>query len=172
MLELRIFADFLCPYSALANYRVHALELAYGRAVDVQWRAICAPRDSLVEPLEARIAGALDLLLADEELVLDQPNDGYDPRTLSRSFASLTTREAEWRMSIFAAVWQGTAGDAALIPGLLRAAHRDGTAVARGWHREFERFHNPSTPVVVVGAERARAGIGGLKRLANLLTRT
>ena len=168
VMALIVYGDFNCPFSALASHRIDLL-LAAG-TVDVEFRAVEHDPDI---PLDGRamVGDPRDVLAGEIAQVkgLLTPADGaFDlripealPNTASMCRSYATTPTPELRRELFEAVW----GDA-VAAGVLSEA---GSERQASWQREFDSWDKKVVPSVVLEDGYVSRGLGGLKRLADLL---
>lgn len=171
-LELVIYGDFNCPFSALASERARSLEAA-GRAI-IDWRAIehdpaiprsGSPVDALRrEDLQREIDVVHGLLTPDESLPLRVPAVVGNTATLNRRYAAFEPRHRpEARRRFFRAYWWTTDEDESTTD---PPATADGAIVARRWQAEWSRLERPIVPAMVLPDGAVSRGLGVLARLA------
>ena len=167
-MKLIVYGDFNCPFSALASHRV---DLLVDRALaEVEFRAVEHAPDI---PLDGRaVVGKVRDDLADEiEQVhgLRAPSDGDFalrvpdslPNTASMCASYASTPTAAMRRDLFAAVWSDGAAAATLTD--------EGAQRQAAWQAEFDSWDKKIVPSVVLEDGYVSRGLGGLKRLADLL---
>ena len=167
-MKLIVYADFNCPFSALASHRLDLIEQR-GLA-EVEFRAVehdkdMPPdgvamvgkvRDDLAEEIET-VMGAV--VTADGDFELRIPEVRPNTATLCRSYATVPT--ADMRQELFRAVWSDGVAAGAITD--------EGTKRQEAWQREFESWEKQIVPSVVLEDGYVSRGLGGLKRLADLL---
>lgn len=175
-MELVIFGDFNCPYSALASARAARLE-ATG-TVTVDWRAV--EHDPTIpvpgRPVTGAVRTGLDEELAsiharrapDEVLRLRPPAVLPNTAALVVAFAGAPPNlRPLLRRRWFRAVWED-GGDPTrtdhLPPGLPPPAA--GEARARRWRAEWTSFGAEVVPFLVLPDGTAAPGLVALDRLA------
>lgn len=165
-MKLEVYADFNCPYSALASYRVDRL-LASG-AASVEWHAVqhdaSMPTEGVPMQGEARaelereIEEVSSLLRADESFRIDVPAVRPNTAIASRVFAARPS--ADLRRQLFAWAW-----DSASLP-------EDGpqdAETAAAWQRAWDAFDKKMVPMLVLPDGYRSRGLGALKRLADMV---
>ena len=176
--QLVIFGDFNCPFSALASARAAELEQR-GIAV-VEWRAvehdptIPAMGDQVTDDQAAGFERELDdirgLLTADEPDRLRPPATRSNTRRATAVYAATPAREQRaLRQRLFAAYWeQGlNLSDPAVVEGLAEA--RVDERKARQWRDEWQSLAKPIVPLIVLPDGYVSRGLGALARLRQLL---
>ena len=179
--ELIVYGDFNCPFSALASARVSRLERI--GAVHVDWRAVEHAPD--LPPAGIEIAGELaselkreleqirDLLSADEPDRLTLPARQPNTRLVTAAYAATPTSDRPaMRDRLFAAHWNEGADltdDSTLSR--LGATSID-TATAARWREEWTALTDPIVPVMVLPDGYVSRGLGALARLAKLARTT
>ncbi|HEX7167004.1 MAG TPA: DsbA family protein [Acidimicrobiales bacterium] len=169
-MRLTVYADFNCPFSALANHRLTLLEQA-DPSFEVDLRAVeHAPR--LPPDGKAMVGKRRDAMVDEvaEVLELATPADGdVDlpipdalPNTAALCEAYATSPSPELRRQLFATVW-GTAAATAPITA-------EGSARKAGWQREFETWDEQVVPSLVFADGTVVPGKDALHRLAEMLT--
>lgn len=175
--ELIVYGDFNCPFSALASARASRLERIGAFRVD--WRAVeHAPN---LPPAGIEIAGELaselqreleqirGLLSVDEPDRLSLPARQPNTRLATAAFAAtpIADRPAV-RDRLFAAHWSEGADlteEATLAR--LGATTIDMATAAR-WREEWENLTDPIVPVMVLPDGYVSRGLGALARLTKL----
>lgn len=164
-MRLTVYADFNCPYSALASYRVDRL-LASGAAT-VDWYAvqhdISMPAggvrmvgDARAE-LEHEIEEVRSLLRSTEGFGIEAPVVRPNTATACRVFAA--DPSAEMRRRSFAWAW-GT--------GTIPEGPQD-AGTAAGWQRAWDAFEKKMVPMLILPDGYRSRGLGALKRLADMV---
>jgi DSBA-like thioredoxin domain len=177
-LELVIYGDFNCPFSALASDRAARLE-ATGHAT-IDWRAVehdrsIPSRGSPVDAVrriefEREIAVVRDQLRPAESIVLEPPTVFINTATLNRSYAAVAPQDlSHVRQRLFHTYWRGGADmdDAATIAGLPGPA--EGARIADRWQAEWAALDRPIVPAMVLPDGHMSRGLGVLARLADHL---
>jgi hypothetical protein len=179
--ELIVYGDFNCPFSALASARVSRLERL--GAVHVDWRAVeHAPdippagtelADELASELERELEQIRGLLSADEPDQLTLPARQPNTRLATAAYAATPTSDRPaMRDRLFAAHWSESAD---LTDDATRArlgATTIDTATAARWREEWENLTDPIVPVMVLPDGYVSRGLGALARLAKLAHET
>jgi predicted DsbA family dithiol-disulfide isomerase len=172
-LQLTIYGDFNCPFSALASVRADAL-LAIG-AYEIDWRAVqhdtALPAAGEILEAEAvaeltdEIATIRDLLAPEERVQLVVPRVRSNTAAASAAFAAAPDDDP-LRRRLFAAVWTEArnVGDATELERLDAVRRDDGRA--RRWQDEFDALAQPVTPSLVLPDGEVVPGIDALARLA------
>lgn len=178
-LELIVYGDFNCPFSALASARVEHLE-QHGLA-DVDWRAVEHAPDipnegiDLIGDLRDELQGELDqirsLLTDGEADQLTLPAIQSNTRRATLAYASASSFDRpKLRERLFAAYW--THGANLADPETLMrlgAIHEDEPTAAQ-WQDEWLALPQPIVPVMVLPDGYVSRGLGALARLAQLAT--
>jgi hypothetical protein len=176
-IDLIVYGDFNCPFSALASARVHRLE-QLGRA-RVDWRAVeHAPEiptaghevvGELRAELRRELAQIRGLLAPDEPDVLELPSiqSNTGPATAAYAAAPESERSA-LRIRLFTAYWSEAAdlADPTILT-RLGAREVDDPAAAR-WREQWLCLSQPIVPAVVLPDGHVSRGLGGLARLGQL----
>lgn len=179
--ELIVYGDFNCPFSALASARVSRLE-RLGRA-KVDWRAVEHAPDiplagnEMTGARRAELRRELDLirglLTAQESDQLALPT--VQPNTNLATAAYAGTPAAErpsMRARLFATCWSdGAALADSTTLARLSASHADGSTATR-WHDEWLALTDPIVPMMVLPDGYVSRGLGALARLAELIDNT
>ena len=175
--ELIVYGDFNCPFSALASARVSRLEQL--GAIQVDWRAVEHAPDippagievtgALVSELQSELEQIRGLLSADEPDRLTLPARQPNTRRATAAFAATPTPDRpSMRDRLFAAYWSEGADltdDTTLAR--LGATTTD-TATAARWRVEWTALTDPIVPVMVLPDGYVSRGLGALARLAKL----
>jgi predicted DsbA family dithiol-disulfide isomerase len=175
--ELIVYGDFNCPFSALASARVSRLERI--GAVHVDWRAVEHAPDippagiefagERASELERELEQIRSLLSVDEPDRLTLPARQPNTRLVSAAYAATPTSDRPaMRDRLFAAHWSEGADltdDSTLAR--LGATTTD-MATADRWREEWEHLDNPIVPVMVLADGYVSRGLGALARLAKL----
>ena len=175
--ELIVYGDFNCPFSALASARVSRLERI--GAVRVDWRAVEHAPD--LPPAGIEIAGELaseiqreleqirGLLSVDEPDRLTLPARQPNTRLVTAAYAATPVADRPAvRDRLFAAHWSEGADltEEATLARL--GATTIDTATAARWREEWENLTDPIVPVMVLPDGYVSRGLGALARLAKL----
>ena len=166
-MRLVVYADFNCPFSALASHRIDVLT-ERGLA-EIEFRAVQhsprIPPDGLAV-VDERRRGMIEEV--EEVLGLLTPGDGKfnlripevlpNTATMCQSYA--TTPTADLRRELFASVWGEGVAKAALTD--------DGVARQAEWQSELEDFGARTVPTVVDDGTVIR-GKDALAHLAALI---
>ncbi len=165
-MKIIVYADFNCPYSALASARVATL-LQLG-AAEVDWRAVQHDKDmpgggvsmdgEAGSELEEEIESVRALARPGESFEISLPDVRPNTGQASRTFAARP--QADVRRSLFAWAWGES--DEIDIP------HQD-AGTAAGWQREWDGFEKKVVPMLVLPDGYVSRGLGGLKRLADMI---
>jgi predicted DsbA family dithiol-disulfide isomerase len=177
-MELVIYGDFNCPFSALASAR--AARLAAAGIAQVEWRAVAhdleipargavpAPADARAYEAEVEQVGSL--LLPDERLTLRVPALRSSTVPATEAYAATDTRDrARIRSDLFRAYWEEgkDIGDPAVL-GAMGLESR-APAIAADWRSEWLAFDRPLVPAMRLPDGHVSRGLGALARLADLL---
>ncbi len=166
--QLIVYGDFNCPYSALASARVDTL-LAKG--AEIEWRAVqhdaSMPPDGL--PVEGELRAELQreideietLLRTGESFDLEPPSVRPNTAEASRTYAAHPGPEA--RRRFFAWAWEQGPG--------IDASVQDDETAAR-WQREWDATEKKMVPMLVLPDGYISRGLGALKRLADMIDDT
>lgn len=172
--QLVVYADFNCPFCALASARADKLIAADTH--QISWRAIQhdptipEPGELLgkgaAEEAAAEVAQVFELSTADLRLHLVVPRMRSNTRLASEALAAAGPDTHRLRRRLFAAVWaEGrNIGDPSELD-RLGASHRN-AGLARSWQHEFNSLERPITPTLVLPDGYASRGLGALRRLA------
>ena len=176
-MNLTIYGDFNCPFSALASARADLLHASGGH--QIEWRAIqhdmtIPPAGELVTDeiaiaLASEIAAIEDLTESVLRLELTAPSVRSNTALASSAFASAGADADRLRGRLFAAVWaEGrNVSDLAELR-LLGAGGRD-DELARRWQDLFDALPRPMTPTLVLSDGEVLQGLDALARLADLV---
>ena len=178
-LELIVYGDFNCPFSALASARVGYLE-RHGLA-DVDWRAVEHAPDipsqgrDLIGDQRDELRGELDQirsLLTDgeaDQLTLPAVQSNTRRATLAYAAASSFDRP-KLRERLFAAYWASGANLADPETLMRLGAIHEDEPTAERWRDEWLALPRPIVPVMVLPDGYVSRGLGALARLAQLAT--
>lgn len=180
-MELVIFGDFNCPFSALASARAARLEGT--GAVTVDWRAvehdpgIPAAGRPLTGPLADDLASELAVIRArlapGERLRLHEPAVLVNTARAVAAYAAVPPgRRGLVRWEVFRAYWEDGVDIAA--PGAVPALGDPdaGTAEAARWRAEWASVAEGVVPTMVLPDGTAARGLEVLDRLRVALDRT
>ena len=188
-----LYGDFNCPFSAVANSR--AARLAAAGTVEVEWR--CVEHDPSIGPCEAPLT---DLQRSAFEAELDQirelltddepdrfrvPSRRLNTRDLNRIYAETpVTQRAALRAALFDAYWwddidlTDVAVVAAIVDGLTRDGDTNGPEMRPGarvaardvaaWQQQWRDLAHSIVPAMVLPDGYISRGLGALARLAGL----
>lgn len=177
--EMIVYGDFNCPFSALASARAGHLE-RLGRA-RVDWRAVEHAPD--IPPTGNKVTGELgtefrreldqirSLLTADESDRLTLPTVQSNTKLATAAYAATPAAERPTlRARLFAAYWSKGAdlADSATLA-RLGASRTDEPAASR-WRDEWLALTEPIVPVMVLPDGYVSRGLGALARLAQFAT--
>lgn len=178
-IELIVYGDFNCPFSALASARVGYLE-RHGLA-DVDWRAVEHAQDipsqgrDLTGDQRDELRGELDqirgLLTDGEGDQLTLPGIQSNTRRATSAYAATPAVDRpRLREQLFAAYWmqQADLSDPKTLIGL--GAINEDKLVAEQWQDEWLALPRPIVPVIVLPDGYVSRGLGALARLAQLAT--
>jgi 2-hydroxychromene-2-carboxylate isomerase len=176
-MELVIYGDFNCPFSALASERAARLE-ALGVSVD--WRAVQhdpsrpaagRPIDAVTRTeLEHEIETVRDQLGPDESITLHPPTTLINTAAISRTYAAVAPEDRpSLRQRLFRAYWRdGTdISRPDYVAGLPDPT--DGTDTAERWQAELTALDQPIVPAMLLPDGRVSRGLGVLARLTEHL---
>jgi hypothetical protein len=179
--ELVIFGDFNCPFSAVASARAARLEA--GGAITVDWRAVehdpSIPASGrpvagrLADELAAELASIRDRLAPGERVRLLEPAVMVNTAGVVAAFAGVAPDVrglARWE--VFRSSWEDGVDIAA--PGAVPAlpAPDSGVATAARWRAEWASVAEGVVPVMVMPDGTAVRGVAVLDRLRTALART
>lgn len=177
-MDLTIWGDFNCPFSALASLRAAQLEQVGAARID--WRAI--PHDleipaagEIPDPeAAAEYAAELDqvrgLLLPDEQLVLRIPTVRASTVAASEAYAALAPEErASSRTALFRAYWEEgrNIGDRHVLDALGLDASAPETVAE--WRAEWLAVDRHVVPLLRLADGYISRGLGALARLGDLV---
>jgi hypothetical protein len=176
--ELVIYGDFNCPFSALASDRAARLE-ATGRGI-VEWRAVehdlsipaeGRPVDSAVRAgLEREIAMIRDQLRPGESLLLHPPTVLVNTAALTAAYAALAPEDrSRVRQQIFDAYWRRGIDIRDPAWGGELPVRTTGAATMDRWRTEWESLGSPIVPSMLLPDGHVSRGLGVLTRLADYL---
>jgi predicted DsbA family dithiol-disulfide isomerase len=177
-MQLVIYGDFNCPFSALASSRSARLERA--GAAQVDWRAVAhdlaiPAQGEVVEQSDARAYEAeleqiRGLLLPDEHVALSVPTVRSSTVVAAEAYAAVEPlSRAQVRNALFRAYWEQ--GRDLGNPDVLRAMGLESRApkIAADWRSEWLDFDRPLVPIMRLPDGYLSRGLGALARLADLL---
>lgn len=206
-MSLVVYGDFNCPWSYLASRRVDALASA---GVDIEWRAVehdpqlpvtgRAPDADEQIAIKNELAAVSELLLADEQLPLSEPQLIPKTEAAVAAFAEACGAGVanDVRRLLFAAYWvDGTnIGDPETLRKLLAGPllrgrsgsvplSEHGLAVTasggpittgawrrvRDWRAAWNRLGSGVVPTLVEDGDAPITGAAALRRLAEEITR-
>lgn len=174
-IELIVYGDFNCPFSALASARATQLE-RLGRAT-IDWRAVEHAPD--IPPTGHPVTGesgarfrheleqVRSLLAADEPDQLALPTVQSNTNLATVAYAATpASRRPTVRTRLFAAYWSEDAdlADSATLAHL--GAPRTDEHTARRWRDEWLTLTEPIVPAMVLPDGYVSRGLGALARLA------
>jgi hypothetical protein len=177
LLELIVYGDFNCPFSALASARVGYLE-RHGLA-DVDWRAVEHAPDvpdqgrEVIGKQRDDLQGELDLvrsLLIDGEadrLILPEIQSNTRRATLAYAATAAVDRP-RLRELLFGAYWTGGANLADSHTLQTLGALNQSESTAARWRDEWLALDRPIVPVMVLPDGYVSRGLGALTRLEEL----
>ena len=177
--DLIIYGDFNCPFSALASFRAECLERA--GVVRVDWRAVEHDPDvpgggepvrgSLVAELDRELEQVHGLLLSCEHLELRRPRLRSNTAAAVEIYAGAEPRfRAAMRAELFRRFW--VAGEDLGDDGVLDAVGINrATDTALRWRREWFELGSTVVPTMRLSDGYVSRGLGALSRLADLLDR-
>jgi predicted DsbA family dithiol-disulfide isomerase len=155
--KLIVYADFNCPYSALASCRVD--ELVRNGTAEVDWRAVEhepeIPPDG--RPMDGDFRKKIEAEL-DEIAELRRPDEAFKPvlpeiypntRETSRVFSTWQGDAADYyRREAFEAVWgRGRNISDAAVLGETGVGLRE--PLSDAWQREWEEIERRAVPLIV-----------------------
>ena len=178
MIELVVYGDFNCPFSALASSRAHELERR-GLAT-VRWRAV--EHETRIPPQGLEITGDLREMLTDElaqingllrpgeperhHLPVRQVNTGL---ATQRYAGTPEKRRRSLRPELFATHWERDERiDDDAVLDRLGAGPAD-VEKADQWRVAWQEATKPMVPVLVLPDGYVSRGLGALTRLAAML---
>ena len=164
-MDLIVYGDFNCPYSALASARVDRL-LAAGEAID--WRAV--QHDAAMPPHGVEVEGDVRTELqreVDEVLTLLRPDEAFElrvpkvrPNTAEACRAYAADPQPGVRRRWFDWAWARSGEPDTLA--------EDADTAAR-WQREWDATDKKMVPMLVLPDGYISRGLGALKRLADMV---
>ncbi len=175
--ELIVYGDFNCPFSALASARASRLEQLGVAHVD--WRAVeHAPdtppagnevTDELRTELQRELEQIRGLLAPNEPDRLTLPSRQPNTRLATAAFAATpVTERRAMRERLFGAYWsEGADLTDDMTLARIGATGTD-TATAAQWRDEWTALTDPIVPVMVLPNGYVSRGLGALTRLARL----
>lgn len=178
MIELVVYGDFNCPFSALAGSRAGELERRGLATVD--WRAVehdtGIPLDGvevsgdLADTLYGELAQINGLLRPDEPERHQLPVRQVNTALATQRYAGTPAEtRPSLRQEIFATHWErGERIDQDAVLDRLGAAPVD-TALAGQWRAGWQTATEPMVPVLVLPDGYVSRGLGALARLAAML---
>lgn len=177
MIDLVVYGDFNCPFSALASERVDELERR-GIAT-VEWRAV--EHDRGIPAAGVEISGDVAQMLTDELAQIRGLLDRGEPDRLQLPIRQVNTRLAitryagtpnesrpELRHEIFVCTGNAERIDDAVVLDDLGAGPANNVA-AEEWRAAWQAATDPIVPVLVLPDGYVSRGLGALARLAGLL---
>ena len=176
--QLIIYGDFNCPFSAVASSRAAVLEQRGDAEVD--WRAVehdtSIPRSGEVMTGDVRDAfdrelGQIRDLLADGEPdQLRLPNTRVNTCLVTHAYATTPwAARPMLRERLFAAYWHD-GDDLADGPVVRRlCGERRDQSTSTRWREEWMALPEPIVPVMVLPDGYVSRGLGALARLARLM---
>jgi hypothetical protein len=174
-LELVVYGDFNCPFSAVASVRAaHLEQVGIAR---VTWRAV--EHDPEIPdagiPVEGPVSNELDqeleqirslLVVGDGHVALRRPPVRANTRLATAVYASTPpSRRAALRADIFRRYWSDQDGLLADAPAEVT---EPGRATAADWRDEWLANGAPMVPVMRLPDGYVSRGLGALRRLAEL----
>jgi predicted DsbA family dithiol-disulfide isomerase len=180
-MDLVIFGDFNCPFSALASARADELERRGVARID--WRAVehepAIPPGG--EPVEGELRAELDeevgkvrgLLVGAEQFPTHWPAVRSNTRAATDRYAGVEpARRAAVRGELFRRYWElgEDLGDARVLDEVIVVAADAGDAgTAEAWQREWNDLGQPVIPTLRLPDGYVSRGLGALRRLAEML---
>lgn len=174
--ELVIYGDFSCPFSALAHRR--AMRRAQRDGVDFDWRAIehapDVPVDGQLLDEDARGGFAAELTQIRELLTADEADEQHVPTyrlntaRLNTLYASLApSLRHEFARAVFDAYWRDgrNLNDLAELEAFGAAPNDEGEREARVWQGEWDGFERHIVPMMRLPDGKLSRGLGALMRL-------
>lgn len=180
-MQLMMYGDFNCPFSALASSRVARLERT--GIAEVDWRAVA--HDLEIPVAGERVGGARShayaaeleqvrgLLLPDETLALKVPADRANTVAATEAYAATEPpSRAQTRIDLFRAYWEEgkNLADPEVLDAMGLASRAPTTAAA--WRTEWLDFDRPLVPVMRLPDGYVSRGLGALARLADIIVDT
>jgi hypothetical protein len=180
-MDLVIFGDFNCPFSALASTRADELERRGIARVD--WRAVehkpeippgGEPVDGeLRAELDEEVENVRELLVGDEEFATRWPAVRPNTRAAIERYAGVEpARRAAVRGELFRRYWGlgEDLGDARVLDDVVVVGAGAGDAgTAEAWQREWNDLGQPVIPTLRLPDGYVSRGLGALRRLAEML---
>ncbi len=178
-MQLVIYGDFNCPFSALASSRAARLEQAGGAEVD--WRAAAHDLEIPVpgqpvgytqaQAYEAEIKQVRGLLLPDETLTLRIPKVRSNTVAATDAYAATEPgSRTQTRIELCRTYWEE--GRDLADPTVLDAMGLTSRApaIATEWRDEWLTFDRPLVPMMRLPDGHVSRGLGALARLADLIS--
>lgn len=175
-IELIVYGDFNCPFSALASSRVQELERRGIAHVD--WRAVQHAPDippsgnqvtgELLDELQREIEQIRGLLTTGEPDRLTRPTVQANTKLAAAAYAASAAAERPaLRARLFDAYWCENAElDQSELTQL--GAKGSDESIAAQWQSEWRGMTKPIVPTVVFPDGYVSRGLGALGRLARL----
>ncbi len=175
-LELVVYGDFNCPFSALASRRAAQLERA--GIARITWCAVEHDPDipdhgtpvegALMADLDRELEQVRSLLVAgDGDVALRRPPVRANTRIATAVYASTEpSLRATRRAEIFRRYWSDQ--DDLLAEAGPGEITESGRATAAAWHDEWQVAGAPMVPVMRLPDGYVSRGLGALRRLAEL----
>jgi len=175
-IELIVYGDFNCPFSALASSRVRDLERRGIAHVD--WRAVEHAPDippsgnkvtgELLDELQSEIEQIRGLLTSGESDRLTRPTVQANTKLATAAYAGTAIAERPaLRARLFDAYWCEDADLDRFALAQLGAKESDASTAAK-WQGEWLGLAKPIVPTVVFPDGYVSRGLGALSRLARL----
>jgi hypothetical protein len=177
-MQLVIYGDFNCPFSALASSRVARLEQA--GAAHVDWRAVAHDLEipAQGEPVaranahayQAELDQVRGLLRPDERLALRLPAVRSSTVATTDAYAATEPRSrSRVRVDLFRAYWEeGTdIGDPVVLS--TKGLEPRNPALAAEWRSEWLLLDRPLVPMMRLPDGYVSRGLGVLARLSELI---
>ena len=177
-MQLVIYGDFNCPFSALASSRAERLVQAGAARVD--WRAVEHDPDiplggepvpdSIDDELDRELEQVRGLLQAGERFQLRRPRVRSNTRAAVEHYAGSDPRRREAvRAALFQRYWMDgdDLGDDRLLTEVAGAERAPETADR--WHGEWLGLGRPIVPMMRLPDGYVSRGLGALTRLAEVL---
>ena len=162
-MPLVVYADFNCPFSALASHRIDRAGL------EVDFRAVEHDKEL---PLDGRAMVGGDRAKLEEEVehvrsLATADDAGFElripevlPNTETMCAAYASTPTADLRRALFDAVWRAGPATAAEVT-------TDGSSRHQQWQAAWDAFGDKKiVPLLVLEDGTVSRGLGALKRLA------
>lgn len=179
-MQLVIYGDFNCPFSALASERAARAHVA--RLASVQWRAVQhlpelpSGGEPVAGDLAADLAEELDrieaLLLDGEVFPARVPELRPSTQPATAAFAAATGRREALRRMLFRTYWfeELDISDPAVLAGLGARLPAEPPDVVAQWQQAWEDLDRPLTPMMERPDGSISRGLEVLEDLAELLT--